>query len=333
MKRLFLAMALAGCGGGDGGGAADMATAHDMAPVVETCMPDNMAVALAAHYGVRGTLNVNVKVPSDCMADSCIFDKDTTASILILADVTQSGQSSTVTAHPCQITIPKVALKGQPMPTQLTASDALVQSVKPVTSMATLSGSSTCAGFTSMPIAILLGTRLMSPATDPLPAFDGAKNPNFPACGGVANVSCDAASDFACICDQEKDMKPGATVGASGLPALDDVDQVYLGLRTVVSLDGMVYPQSAGQATAGQRLKGRITGLKLEQSPVGCHHTPTGGGAPYDCMPQEVSSLAGLNPLITQSVNGDSTFVGMPVPDNYTCADLIANAGTVFKNQ
>jgi hypothetical protein len=309
-----------------------MSPTPDMGPTLETCKTDNMPVKLEAHYGVKGALNVNIKVPSDC-TDACILDKDAVASIYLLADVTQNGQSAMVTATPCKIVIPPVALKGQPMPTTLTAPDSLVQTITPVSSTAAISGANTCSGLLSMPIPILLGTRLTAPATDPLPLYDMSKMPQVALCGGMASVTCDAATDFGCICDQEADGKPGATVGASGVPAFDDVDQVYLGLRTVVQLDGSVFPPSPGQTTPGQRLKGNIAGLKLEQSPVGCHHTPGGGGAPYDCTPSEVNSVAMLNPLVTQSVNNKSTFVGMPVPAGYTCSQLIADAPTLFKGQ
>jgi hypothetical protein len=314
------------------GGNQDMAAA-DMTPQMETCMTDNMPVALAAHYGVKGTLNVHVDVPAGCMGNACLLSTDAQSSILLLADMTQSGQSSTVNVQACHIQIPPVALKGQPMPVTLTASDALVQSVPKVMSTATLSGATTCAGFTSLPIPILIGTRLTNPATDPLPVFMSTAMPPVTYCGGMAGVTCSAATDFACICDQEGDSKPGATVDAMNLPALDTVDQVYLALRTVVSLDGMVFPPSSGQPNPGQRIKGKVSGLQLDQSPVGCHETPMGGGAPQDCDATTVGSVAALNPQVTQSPNTPSTFVAMPVPAGYACSDLIANAGTLFKGQ
>jgi hypothetical protein len=311
----------------------DMAVPPDLSQPMETCMTDNMPVALAPHYGVKGTLNVHIDVPAGCMADACLLSTDAQAPILLLAQMIQNGQSVMVGVQACHIEIPPVALKGQPMPVTLTVSDALAQSVPRVTSMGTLSGANTCAGFTSTPIPILIGTRLMNAATDPLPTFMSTAMPPVTYCGGMATVTCSAATDTACICDQEGDMEPGATVGAMNLPALDDVDQVYLALRTVVALDGMVFPPSSGQPNPGQRLKGQVSGLKLDQSPVGCHETPTGGGAPHDCAANTVASVAALNPLVTQSTNSPSTFVAMPVPGGYACSDLIANAATLFKGQ
>jgi hypothetical protein len=324
-----LVVAVAGCGGGGG---MDMGSkTPDMGTGMETCMTDNMPVALSAHYGVKATLNVNIKVPSDC-TDACIFDGDSKSSLLLLADMTQNGNNAMVSVTPCQIKIPPVALKGQPMPVTLTAPDALVQSVKAVMSTATLSGSNTCSGFSSMPIAIVIGSKLGMPQSDALPKFDMAANPPVKLCGGMATTRCDAAVDTGCICDQEGDGKLGATVTASGVPVLTDVDQVYLALRTVVALDGKVFPPSAGQATPGQRIKGNVAGLKLEQSPVGCRHNDMMGNT-MDCTPGDVNSIAGFNPLVTQSTNNASTFVAMPVSAAETCAQLVTDAPTLFQNQ
>jgi hypothetical protein len=343
---LFL-VAAAGCGGGTmmggDGGSPDLT----MQQMQETCMTDNTPVALGAHYGVKGTLNVNIKVPVDCAQDpnckpdatpqmlmmcSCILNKDAQSTIFLLADVTQNGQMSTVTAKPCSIQIPPVSLKGQPMPTVLSAPDKLIQSVKPVTSSAMLTGSNTCAAFKSDPIAIVIGARLVNNATDPLPLFSTKTMPPVTLCDGAATTACDATMANGCVCDQDIDMKAGATVDASGTPVFDDIDKVYLALRTVVQLDGQVFPPSSGQIQPDQRIKGTVAGLKLDQSPVGCHRSPS-GGMPADCDDATVNSLAGFNPLVTQSVNTKSSFVAMPVPATYTCQDLITNAATLFKNQ
>ncbi len=321
---------VAGCGGGsDGGGAADMSMAPpaDMTPAgPEVCKTDNQPVALGAHYGVEAKLLVHVSIPA-------LFDQDATSTLLLLADIADNGR--TVTVHPCHIDIPKVALpvKNTP-PVVLTASDALVQSLKAIQSTATLGGNTTCASFDSDPLAIVIGAHLAMPSTDPLPSYVANAMPPVKLCGGMASVTCDATMDDGCICDQDADGKPGATVSASGLPSLDDVDEVYLALRTVVSLDGMVFPPTMGQLTAGQRLKGKVAGLKLEQSPVGCRQTPAGGGGTHqDCSDMIVKAVAGLNPTITPSQSGDSPFVAMPVPDGETCQQLVTDAPTLFKGQ
>ena len=109
--------------------------------------------------------------------------------------------------------------------------------------------------------------------------------------------------------------------------------EVYLALRTVVGLGATVYPQGTGQATPGQRFKGLVMGLDLAQSPVGCHITPMGGGAPSDCTDAQTNAVAQLNPKLTQSANTSSTFVAVPVPDTEDCAKLLADDPVLFKNQ
>ncbi len=323
---------VAGCGAA-GSGAGDMgAGGRDMAAAPK-CESDGKQIHLAKKYGIKVTLNVNVKVPSDCAADSCILDKDTASQMLLLADVVQTDAQLTLQSKACRFQVPPVALKNQPQPTVLTAPDALVQSVMVAPSMTALDGPMTCAGFKVPPFALVLGAHLANSGSDPVPVYSGAKNPPVTLCGGKASTACDAAMDYGCVCDLDKDGKPGATVGASGVPAFDDVDQVYLALRTVVGLDVTVWPEQPGQPTPGQRWKGAVSGLKLDQSPVGCHHTPQGGGAPYDCTPGETNSVAQLNPRLSQSVNAASLFVAMPVPDNETCSQLIADAPTLFNGQ
>lgn len=312
-----------GCGGSpanpDGG-----TPQPDLATAQEVCTSDGKAVALAQRYAIQARLNVNVKVPSDCAGESCILDKDAKAGIILLANLTQNGQSVTVAASTCQIQIPPVALKGQPMPTQLTAPDALVQAVPVVTTTSTIDGPNTCANLDSMPLAIVLGARLAMPATDAVPVFDKGQNPPVKLCGGSATTKCSAAMDTGCICDQEGDGKLGATVEASGVPALDDVDKVYLALRAAFTLRGQVYPPQVGGS--GQRLKGRVTDLALTQSPVGCHRT-TGA----DCDAAISDSVAKLNPKVSQSVNTISTFTAVPVGGNMTCAEVVSQAGTLFQ--
>jgi hypothetical protein len=177
-------------------------------------------------------------------------------------------------------------------------------------------------------LAIVLGARLSLPASDPLPTFSLSATPPVALCGHAAATLCDANVENGCICDQEGDGKAGATVGASGVPVLDDVDRVYLALRTVIALTGRVFPASATQSTPGQRLKGTVDGLTLEQSPVGCHHM-TG----IDCTDQETNSVAQLNPKVTQSKTNPSTFVAMPVPADETCAQLAIQAASLFRDQ
>ena len=305
---------LSGCpnGGNNGdGGVPDQATA-------DTCIPDGQQVVLASRYAVLARLGVNVKVPSDCMV-SCIVDQDTTSSILLLADMTQNGTSVTVSARACRIGIPPVAPPGQTTPTQLTVPDALLASVGAVTATATLGGTTTCAPLISQPLAIVLGARLANPTSDPLPMFSLETVPNIALCDNLAAAPCTTTAATACVCDQEGDASAGATVNASGIPLLDNVDRVYLALRSLFSLNGKVFPPLASQQFSGPRLRGEVIGLALEQSPVGCRYN---SGA--DCDATITNSIVTFNPRVSQATTTTSTFVGVPVSATFTCADAIA---------
>jgi hypothetical protein len=121
------------------------------------------------------------------------------------------------------------------------------------------------------------------------------------------------------VCDQEGDAKVGATLAAKNAPGFEDIDFIDVDLRTSVTLSGQVYP--------GQELRGKVNGLKLDQNVLGCHR-----GAPTnrDCMDSETNTVAGFNPAVTQSVNGDSTFVAVPVAAGTTCDQIKAMEATLF---
>ncbi|HZS38162.1 MAG TPA: hypothetical protein VFF06_15095, partial [Polyangia bacterium] len=244
-----------------------------------------------------------------------------------------TGTTANVTmVRPCKIVIPPVALKGQMKPLTLSAPKSLVQSVKPIDSTATLSGASTCANFNAQPITLALGANLMNPGSDMLPKFTQGGVPTINFCGMSVATSCATAThpmaptDFACVCDQDADGKPGATLGAMNVPGLADLDAVYVDLRTSVTLSGQVFPAAAGQANPGQRIKGKVAGLALDTSVLGCHHSAPAA----DCSDSDTATAAALNPAVTQSVNGDSTFVAVPLTAADTCDTLVANEATLF---
>ena len=89
-----------------------------------------------------------------------------------------------------------------------------------------------------------------------------------------------------CVCDQEGDGKLGATLDAVNVPGFDDVHQVYVDLRTSVTLAGKVF--------RGQRIIGTVEGLKLEQHVLGCHRSNAPGER--DCIDTETNAVAGFNP-------------------------------------
>lgn len=331
-KLLVVTLVVAGCGsssnnGGDGG--ADMK--HGGIP---TCMPDGQNAQLAARYGVQANLDVNVKVTPDCSGASCLVDGDAPATLLLIADVTQTGQMATVTAKPCRIDIPPVALKGGNKPVQLAAPRALVDSVKPVVSMATLDSMVTCANFNATPITLVLGANLANLTSDTLPPF--VANNMTKLCGGAAATRCltsstPAPSDTGCVCDQEGDGKLGASLDAMNVPGLDDIDKVYTDLRTSVTLTGQIYPAASGQANPGPRIIGKVGALKLEQAVLGCHRNLAAPATPRDCDDSDTGVVAGFNPAVTQSANADSTFVAVPLSASDTCDTLIANEASLFQ--
>ena len=128
-----------------------------------------------------------------------------------------------------------------------------------------------------------------------------------------------------CVCDQEGDNKPGATLNAMNVPGLDDLDLLYVDLRTSVTLQGEVFPAASGQTNPGPRIIGTISGLKLDTSVLGCHRTSTG-----ECMDSDTGAAAALNPAISQSVNGPSTFTAVPLSASDTCDTLVANEAALF---
>jgi len=318
---LAAVVSAAGCGSGS---SSDMGT--DGGSTMQVCMPDSNAVALTGRYAVRANLLVNVKVVAGCTGQACIVDNDANSELLLVADIVQSGTSATATVQPCKIIIPPVALKNQPMPVELTVSDALVASVLPVSSTATLGGSSTCASFDAQPITIALGASLANAASDMLPSFSSSGSPPVVLCGGMATTACASTANPTgpmqkqCVCDQEGDTKLGATVAAKNAPGFEDIDQLYVDLRTSVTLSGQVYP--------GQQIRGKVQGLKLDQNVLGCHRSNAPGAR--DCTDMETNTVAGFNPAVTQSVNGDSTFVAVPVAAGTTCDQIKSMEATLF---
>lgn len=322
---------IAGCGssGHEGGGS-------DGGTMGETCKADGKPVALTGRYAVQANLVVNVKVVAGCSGSACIVDNDADAELLLLADLTQTGTTATATVRPCKIVIPPVALKNQPMPVQLTVPPALVDSVLPVQSTATLGGATTCASFEAQPITLALGANLAMPASDPLPNFVNGGNPSIELCGGAATTACATTAsptgptETGCVCDQDDDAKPGATVLAKNAPGYEDIDQLYVDLRTSVTLEGQVFPPAAGQTQPGPRIKGTVEGLKLDQNVLGCHRAMSPPLQPRDCNDTETNTVASFNPAVTQSVNSASTFVAVPIGAGDGCAEITANEAALF---
>lgn len=305
MRRL-LALTVTGvvalaCGGGDdGGGGADAGGGGDQ------CVPGS-PFDLNGTAGVLATLNVHVNA-------SGLVETDTTAELLLLMHVTQSGQTVAVTATMCDIKIPEIPLAGQNEPVRFVAPPALIASVKDVMAAATLGGTQTCATFTSDPITIVLGARMDPPNAGTLPEADS--NGMFPVC--AAGPTCDLAIGSNCVCDQEDDGKPGATLLAMNTPAVD-LAEVYVDLRTTFSLSGQVF--------SSDDIRGEVTAT-LEQGILDC--LKSNGN---DCSNAEVNAIKNINPDITQLENEPSTFRAVRVDAGLSCAQLIAMKGTLFPSR
>jgi hypothetical protein len=160
---------------------------------------------------------------------------------------------------------------------------------------ATLAGTDPGSQFTVGRGTLLLGASLGDPLSDPWPESWTGLN----------------------AVDHDGDGKPGVTTLAKsgngyGLPRLDifndqiRADEIYLALRTILSLDGIV--DSCGRATG-------VATFNMEQHAVGCH--VNGGG---DCSTEQVNLLD--NNLPQLQVSGGS-FELVSIPDGSSCADVL----------
>ncbi|HVV83292.1 MAG TPA: hypothetical protein VHE35_09440 [Kofleriaceae bacterium] len=297
-----LAVALAACGSGGASNDTDARVFGDQCVSGGTFDLDGRAAVL-------GTLNVHVDA-------SGLVEVDTTAELLIALDLVQHGTAVDVVASACAIQIPDVPIAGQDRPIHFEVPQATVASVAGVTGRGTLSSADqTCATLTTDQFVLVLGAVLepRTIATSPLPEADASGNFRF--CPPSIDTPCNLAIGANCACDQEADEKPGATVRASNVPAVD-LDEVYVTLRTRFSL--------AGQVFSSDLMIGDID-ASLEQGILGCH---LANGGP--CTPAEVGAVKNLNPVVTQQPGNPSSFRAVRVPPGTTCAQLIAQRDTLF---
>jgi len=275
----------------------------------EQCTPGGTFSLDGARAAVLGTLNVHVNA-------SGLVEVDTTAELLIALDVVQSGTSIDVVAEGCSIEIPDVPIAGQDQPIEFEVPDATVASVAGVSGKGVLSSpDQVCATLDTDPFTLILGAVLdpLTIATEPLPQADADGNYRF--CPPSADTPCDLAIGVNCACDQEADGKPGATLLARNVPAVD-LDEVYVTLRTRFSLSGQVF--------SDQLILGEITAT-LDQGVLGCHLAA--GGA---CTASQVGAVKNLNPVITQQPGNPSTFRAVRVATGTSCAEIIAQRDTLF---
>lgn len=259
---------------------------------------------------VLGTLNVHVNA-------SGLVETDTTAELLIIMDIVQNGTDVTVMAQACAIEIPDVPIEGQDEPITFEVPQATIESVEGVTGTAELSSpDQTCASIETSELVIIIGARLDPSEQDtaPLPAADS--DGNFTAfCAPSQDTPCDLAIGTGCACDQEADTKPGATLIASNVPAVE-LDEIYITLRTKFSLTGEVHSSDLVLGTIA---------ATLEQGILGCHKANG-----ETCSMAEVRTVNVLNPEVTQQEGNPSLFRAVRVGDATTCAEVIEMRDDLF---
>jgi hypothetical protein len=272
----------------------------------EPCEPGG-TFDLNGRAGVLATFNVHVNA-------SGLVETDTAAELLFAMDVVQSGTEVVVVAEPCTLEIPAVPIEGQDKPIEFEVPEDTLASVGTVTGSAVLSSpNQTCATFDSERFTIVLGAILDPVDSAPLPQAD--EEGEFAFCAPTADTSCDLAIGVNCACDQEGDLKAGATLLAYNVPAVS-LDEVYATLRTRFSLAGEVHSSDLiiGEADA-----------TMEQGILGCHLENAN-----QCNAEQVGAVKNLNPQITQQPANPSTFRAVRVEPETTCAYIIAHKDELF---
>ncbi len=287
------------CAGGSGAGGEP-----DAGSFGRVCTPGQPFNLDGSRSGVLAVLSVHVNA-------SGLVETDTTAELLLLLDSQQTGRDVALTAKVCDIKIPEVPISGQDQPIRFQLGAGLLDSVAKVTGTGKLDGDQTCATFKSDPITVVIGARLDPPDQGKLPEANAAGE--FNQCL-PAGSPCSAAITNQCVCDQENDGKPGATLLASNVPAIS-IKEVYVDLRTRFSLTGQVF--------SSDQIEGEIEAT-LEQGILSCSKS---SGAPRSSS--EVGAVKNLNPDIKQN-DEPSTFRAVRVSDSLNCAGLIAMKETLF---
>jgi hypothetical protein len=305
--RTFLAAgalaAATACGSSSGGGDVDARVFG------EQCHPGGSFGLDGARAAVLGALNVHVNA-------SGLVEVDTTAELLLTLDLAQDGTHVHVVASACSIQIPDIPIAGQDRPIQFQVPAATVASVAGVRGDGTLSSpDQSCARLVTDKFTLVLGAVLEQSTigTAPLPEADA--DGAFRFCPPSADTSCALAIGSNCACDQEGDGKPGVTLEAYNVPAVN-LDEVYVTLRTRFSLAGEVY--------SSELILGDID-ASVELGILGCH---LAGGGP--CSGGQVGAVKHLNPMITPQPGNPSSFRAVRVPAGTTCAQIIDQRDTLF---
>jgi hypothetical protein len=262
--------------------------------------------SLDGRFGVLATLNEHVEV-----LGLELEDPNPQAELLLITDYTQSGLDVAMSALICDIKIPEIQLTGQAQPIVFKPGSNLLASVPAVAGAATLSGDTTCSTFTyTQALAVVLGARLAAPASDALPTEVATQG-----CGGNALAACAAATAVGCICDQEQDHHPGATLMVQNAPVIPDLDQVYVTLRTTVLM--------TGEIQSSDFIRGTVAST-LEQTILDCHRL----SGPCDAA--AASAIRNINPQIEQDPSWPSTFLAKRIDSTWDCLRLVAERDEHF---
>jgi hypothetical protein len=258
---------------------------------------------LDGRVGVLGSLAVHITA-------SGIVNAETTAELLILLDLDQTGQNINAQALICDLQIPTIPVISTQEPIRFVVDPALVESLGTLTVATSLDGTSTCANLTSERVTFVLGAKVAP--SSPLPKADA--NGDFVHC---VPEPCETALTTDCACDQENDLNPGATLDAQHVPVIP-LTKIYATIRASFAL--------AGKVITSDRVEGLVDAT-LEQGILGCikGDTPCSVGAQSD-----LATIIAFNPTITKSTVEPSTFLGVRVPATTTCAQLRAMRDTLF---
>jgi hypothetical protein len=238
-------------------------------------------------------------------------DPNPQAEALLRVELVQTGRDVAMQSLMCSVDFPPIQLAGQPKPILFKLTTQVLEALDKVPGSATVSGDTTCSTFdTVIPIIVILGYRPADPIADPVP-----QDPDTQGCDGNAAISCDQTTATACICDEENDGYPGASLLMENAPVFDDLDFVYATLRVVVHLAGVVHSSDLYRGTVNHT---------LEQYILGCHR------ASGPCSAPATEVIRNVNPTVQQDPAAPSTFISKRIDPSWDCAELLRQRPNLF---
>ena len=189
----------------DTGGTPDVTvdTAGEPDEGPEPCEPGGETFDLTGTFAVEAEIRANAII-------------DVEGSAYFLMTIEQTGTTVSETTQTCLLVIPSV-----PEVAEVTIPPALETLIREQVHESTgdyLSGTEACALYEPPTQTIVLGAELDDPVDDPLPTAD----------------------DQSTAIDQDDDSNPGVTLDADVLLCPEGTEQLYVAMRTVVSLTGEI---------------------------------------------------------------------------------------------